>query len=99
MNEFVSNVSEWVEVDNKINEISEQLKKLKEKKQTIESDILNDIEKKELKEKYFKIGNSKLFYNETYVLPCISFKLLDEIFDNLKNPQLKLKLLTIAEQL
>jgi len=78
--DFQTNILHWLEYDNKITSLSNDIKKLKEKKTTKEEEITNYIKEQNLTDKSIKIPsyNSFIKYNISQVYDNLSFKLLKE---------------------
>ena len=93
LSELPEKIKTWLTLDNKINEINTILKKVKEKKQLLEDTITTEIAAKNLENNLFKIDNCKINYSEVLVVPNISLKLLEEVFDKYISEQSKIKLL------
>ena len=62
---FEENIKNWVAIDNKIKELNEQLKEIREKRANISNDILGYIHENNLDNATIKISDGRLSFKET----------------------------------
>ena len=79
---FESKLLEWVLYDNKIKEYNEKVKKLKEDKNNINTDLLNHIVNNSLQDNIFKFTDSKvqLQYSKSQSYNPLTYKYLHSVF-------------------
>jgi len=75
---FETEIKNWINIDNQLREISEQTKKLREKRNTIENNITNYVNANNLTGKIFKYGDTKLRFSNTKVTETITLKYLEK---------------------
>jgi hypothetical protein len=82
--DFKTDILHWLEFDNKIISLSNEIKKLKEKKMIKEEEIANYIKDSNLTDKSIKIPsyNSFIKYTESQVYDNLSFRLLKESLED-----------------
>ena len=87
MDEFTENIKKWVVLDQKINNIKEELhtkiKDYKQIKDSIENQITTYMQENKLTDSVIKISDSKIKYNETYTQLPITYKFLKKVFTEL----------------
>jgi hypothetical protein len=82
--DFKTDILHWLEFDNKINSLSIEIKKLKDKKMIKEGKISHYIKDSNLTDKSIKIPsyNSFIKYTEIQVYDNLSFRLLKESLED-----------------
>lgn len=84
--EFISDISNYILVNNKINEINTQLKKQKEKRSSHEKKIIEFVQKNNMSSNRFNLNNNIISFTKQRQSPTISLKLLKEVLEEtLKN--------------
>ena len=87
LNNLANNIKIWNSLNEKIHNMNTNLKKIRDKKSTIETYILEDMKTKNLTDTKLKIGNNHLTYNISYTNPTLSFSTLDFILNNMVTSQ------------
>ena len=80
-NRFVQDIKDYMLIDNKINEINTFLKKQKEKRNIIEKEIINYVNKNNLNKNKFNLNNTTISVAKQINTPTISLKLLKEVLE------------------
>jgi len=93
MNEFNSNVVQWMEYDNQIKQYNDKIKSIKSDKSSLEVDILSHIENNDLKNNVFNLPSysSKLQYNSNKSYETMINKYLLDNFTKYFNDENKAK--------
>jgi uncharacterized protein YdcH (DUF465 family) len=87
---FQSNILKWLEYDNKIQELNEQLKEMKVKKIGVEDGITEFIVNKKITDKSIQVPsyNSNIRYSETHAYENISLRYVKDCLDEcIKEPE------------
>ena len=81
---FNNNILKWIEYDNKIKDYNNKLKLLKDKKNDINTDIINYVINNDLTDKSIQILNSdiELKYNKSISYEGITYKYLEKCFND-----------------
>jgi hypothetical protein len=87
LNNLANNIKIWNSLNEKIHDINTNLNKIRDKKSTIETYILEDMKTKNLTDTKLKIDNNHLTYNISYTNPTLSFSTLDFILNNMVTSQ------------
>lgn len=77
-NEFVSNIKQWVEYDNKINTLNKELKHLREERNKTAETISQYIEVNNLKKTRFNLNDGYIKYSKTYQTPPLTMKYISQ---------------------
>ena len=64
-NKLKSNIKQWMTIQEIISNYNSKIKEIKQKKEVIETTILNDLKNNNLTDKKLKIDNQHVFYNQT----------------------------------
>lgn len=87
LNNLANNIKIWNTLNEKIHDMNTNLKKIREKKSTLETYILEDMKQKNLTDTKLKIDNSHLTYNISYTNPSLSFSTIEFILNNMVTSQ------------
>ena len=74
------NIKKWVVLDNKQKKINEEIKEIREKKNSLSNDIINNFTERNIKSPIINISDGKLSLVETQTANVISLKFLYECF-------------------
>ena len=77
-NEFVSNIKQWVEYDNKINTLNKELKSLREERNKTADIISRYIEVNNLEKTKFNLNDGYIKYSKTYQTAPLTMKYLSQ---------------------
>lgn len=75
---FENKIQEWVQLDNQLKKLNEEIKKLRDQRNSIESNLTNYAKTNNMADKTFKINNDKLKFVETKVPEPLTFKYLEK---------------------
>jgi hypothetical protein len=89
MDTLSDNIKLWLTYDNKISEINNYNKNLKEKKQTIETNIIDLLKYNNLSEKEIKINNFKINVHNSSTPAALSLKIIEESLLNIVDEKTK----------
>ena len=73
-----TNINQWVQLDNQIKEINERAKQMREKRNTLETNITTYVASNNLSSSVMQISNGKLKFANTKVLEPITLKYLEK---------------------
>lgn len=74
---FEQNIQQWVSIDNKMKQLSDQIKELRDKKNTLNDLILSHVEKSNLSNSTLQITDGKLKFIKTKDTQQLTFKYLE----------------------
>ena len=74
---FEQNIQQWVSIDNKMKQLSDQIKELRDKKNTLNDLILSHVEKSNLSNATLQITDGKLKFIKTKDTQQLTFKYLE----------------------
>jgi hypothetical protein len=77
-NSFENQIKQWVQLDNQIKEINDQVKNLREKRNILEKNITTYAYSNNLSNSTIQTGNSKLKFVNTRVPEPLTFKYLEK---------------------
>jgi len=75
---FENKIQEWVQIDNQLKKLNEEIKRLRDQRNSIESNLTNYAKTNNMEDKIFKINNDKLKFVETKVPEPLTFKYLEK---------------------
>tara|TARA_Y100001970_G_scaffold292650_1_gene434847 strand:+ start:2912 stop:3262 length:351 start_codon:yes stop_codon:yes gene_type:complete len=84
-NEFKDSIKQWIDYDNKIQELNASLKELRSKRNGVRDNLTVYIEKNQLTNTKFQLSNGYIKYNNTTQYKPITLKLLNECLNNYFN--------------
>ena len=77
-NELENQLTYWAQIDNKIKELNETIRNIREKKNTIEKNITNYIINNNLSNTTINIGKDKFRFSNTKIPEVLTFKYLEK---------------------
>lgn len=92
---FQENVQQWVLLDNQIRIYNEKIKTLRDKKQELTDNLLEEAGRKGYKESVIHITDGKLKFANTKVTTSLTFKYVEDVLtscikdENIKNELVK----------
>lgn len=92
--EFIAYMKKWVAYDNALKKINLQQKKLKENKELFENELLILIKQNRLENLTLNIDNSKISLNSSSTNPSLTYKFLEETFNEYFNDEVESKKLS-----
>lgn len=75
---FENKIQEWVQLDNKLKKLNEEIKQLRDQRNSIESNLTNYAKTNNIADKTIKVNNDKLKFVETKVPEPLTFKYLEK---------------------
>tara|TARA_B100000965_G_C19556580_1_gene742517 strand:+ start:264 stop:608 length:345 start_codon:yes stop_codon:yes gene_type:complete len=72
------NIKEWVILDNQQKKINEQIKSIRDKKNSLSTDIMNHFNERNLNNPIINISDGKLSFTETKVANVLTYKFLED---------------------
>jgi hypothetical protein len=75
---FENKIQEWVQLDNRLKKLNEEIKQLRDQRNSIESNLTNYAKTNNMEDKTIKINNDKLKFVETKVPEPLTFKYLEK---------------------
>tara|TARA_A100001388_G_C28656519_1_gene444645 strand:- start:476 stop:874 length:399 start_codon:yes stop_codon:yes gene_type:complete len=83
---FIDSLKTWIEYDNILKIKNQEIKKIKEEKESLEEKLINFIEKNNLSQTKLTISGSNVILNRSITNGSLSFKLIEEALQEyLKN--------------
>lgn len=83
---FIDSLKTWIEYDNILKIKNQEIKKIKEQKESLEEKLINFIEKNNLSQTKLTISGSNVVLNRSVTNGSLSFKLIEEALQEyLKN--------------
>jgi hypothetical protein len=97
---FEENIQSWVIVDNKIKNINDEIRELRNKRNSLETNILQHIKHNNLQNATIKISDGKLSFGISKQSPVLSLKFIKECLLHCinNNDQVELIMQYIKEQ-
>ena len=77
MTTFETNIKKWVNIDNKIKQLSNEIKILREEKNSIKQDIYKYVDEKNLSNVVIKISDGSLKFNKYKCSSPLTYKYLE----------------------
>jgi len=75
---FENKIQEWVQLDNKLKKLNEEIKQLREQRNSIETNLTIYAKTNNMADKTIKVNNDKLKFVETKVPEPLTFKYLEK---------------------
>ena len=72
------NIKDWVILDNQQKKINEQIKSIRDKKNSLSTDIMNHFNERNLNNPIINISDGKLSFTETKVANVLTYKFLED---------------------
>jgi HD superfamily phosphohydrolase len=92
-------INEWILVDNQLKHLSEQIKTIRDKKNTMTNNILSYIEDNNLTQTTISIPDGKIKFVKTNIMQGITFKYLETCLNEIiKNENQVNKILEYIKQ-
>ena len=92
--EFVAYIKKWILYDNALKKLNLQQKKLKENKELFENELLILIKQNRLENLTLNVDNSKISLNTSSTNPSLTYKFLEETFNEYFKDELESKKLS-----
>jgi len=75
---FENKIQKWVQLDNELKKLNEQVKQLREQRNSLENSITTYVKTNNMSDKTIKVENDKLKFVETKVPEPLTFKYLEK---------------------
>ena len=76
-------IQDWIKMDNELKKLNEQIKLIRDKKNSISSNIITYVENNKLSNNQIKIANEKIKFIQTNISPPITFKYLESCLNDI----------------
>lgn len=90
---FEYNIQQWVQLDNELKRLNQQVKQIREQRNLLEMKITNYAKNNNMKESIFQINNDKLKIIDTKVQEPLTFKYLEKTLGEIIKDENKMKLI------
>ena len=90
---FENQIQQWVSIDNRLKQINENVKELREKKKVLEQNITNYASSNNLSNSTIQISDGKLKFANTKVQEPITFKYLEKTLNEVIKNESHVKLI------
>lgn len=88
---FESNIQKWVSIDNKIKILNDQIKILREEKQSLNEALMEEATNKDLLKCSIQISDGKLRFTTSKITSPLSFKYIESTLKNVIKDEEQLK--------
>ena len=75
---FENKIQQWVQIDNQVKKLNEQIKQLRDQRNSLETNLTNYVKSNNMSDKTIKIENDKLKFVDTKVPEPLTFKYLEK---------------------
>ena len=75
---FENKIQQWVQLDNQVKKLNEEIKQLREQRNNIESNLSTYAKTNNMVDKTFMVNNDKLKFVDTKVPEPLTFKYLEK---------------------
>lgn len=75
---FENKIQQWVQLDTELKKLNEQIRQLREQRNSLESNLTSYVKTNNMSDKTIKINNDKLKFVETKVPEPLTFKYLEK---------------------
>ena len=83
---FESQIQQWVQLDNQIKQLNEKIREIRDKRNTLEQNIINYASDNNLSSSTVKISDGRLRFTNTKIPEPLTFKYLEKtLSDIIKN--------------
>jgi hypothetical protein len=74
---FEQHIQQWVSIDNQMKQLTDKLKELRDKKNTLNDTIFNHVDNSNLTNATIQISDGKIKFIKTKDTQCLTFKYLE----------------------
>ncbi len=92
-NNFESQIKQWIQLDNKLKELNEVTKGLREKRNTLEKNITTYASSNNLSNSVLQVENNKLKFANTKIPEPLTFKYLEKTLSEIIKNENQVKLI------
>lgn len=85
MEELKTSLKKWYLLDKKIEELNQEVSRLREKRKETESEVILHMKKNNLHDKKLNIGPISVIYSSSMQLPPYNIELIEEALDSIYN--------------
>jgi hypothetical protein len=75
---FENKIQQWVQIDNQLKKLNEQIKQLRDQRNSLETNLTTYAKSNNMSDKTIKIDNDKLKFVDTKVPEPLTFKYLEK---------------------
>ena len=75
---FENKIQQWVQLDNQLKQLNEEVKKLREQRNTLETNLTNYAKTNNMSDTTIKVNKDKLKFIDTKVPEPLTFKYLEK---------------------
>jgi hypothetical protein len=75
---FENKIQQWVQIDNQVKKLNEQIKQLRDQRNSLETNLTTYVKTNNISDKIFNLNNDKLKFVETKVPEPLTFKYLEK---------------------
>jgi hypothetical protein len=75
---FENKIQQWVQIDNQVKKLNQQIKQLRDQRNSLETTLTNYVKANNLSDKTINMNNDKLKFVETKVPEPLTFKYLEK---------------------
>jgi hypothetical protein len=75
---FENKIQQWVQIDNQVKKLNEQIKELRDQRNSLETNLTTYVKTNNISDKIFNLNNDKLKFVETKVPEPLTFKYLEK---------------------
>ena len=75
---FENKIQQWVQLDTELKKLNEQVRQLREQRNSLESNLTTYAKTNNISDKTIKVNNDKLKFVDTKVLEPLTFKYLEK---------------------
>lgn len=75
---FETKIQQWVQLDNQLKKLNDQVKQLREQRNTLETNITNYAKTNNITDTVIKVNNDKLKLVDTKVVEPLTFRYLEK---------------------
>ena len=90
---FENQIQQWVQIDNQLKDLSEKVKNLRDKRNTLEENITSYVSTNNLSNATVNISDGKLKFVNTRVPETITFKYLEKTLSEVIKNESQVKLI------
>ena len=88
---FELNIQHWIKLDNHIKQLNEQIKIIRQKKNTLLTDINTYVENENLRNRIVEISDGRLKFVQTQITQNLTFKFVSDCLTEIINDPKQVK--------
>ncbi len=75
---FETKIQQWIQIDNQLKTLNEQVRQLREQRNSLETNLTNYAKTNNMASTTFKVNNDKLKFVDTRIVEPLTFKYLEK---------------------